>query len=586
MIRTLTIAAVVLVGVLCASCSPQLLENPRPPSVDAGSDCCVGQGDTVTLRAVGSGGGVLTYRWYLSSKPEAAGDVEIQNADERVATAGPLDTQGQDKFRVVATDPNLRSRQSFVTVTVGAPGASGDFCVAADGPENLNVGDEGTFTATASRTGELEYAWSALQKDEDGEEIPTDSVTLGTPGAAETTATFTSTGTFVLRVDVEDPETGEVGTGRTEVSVSGLEDLTVSIDGPTSAVLDQGFDLTAVTTNGVGDITYAWSVQTGEADLEGSDQATVTVTPTSGGTLQLRVHVTDTANDRTAQATRAVTVEIPTTVEVTGTASSPVLRVGEEVTLTASFEGEFDSVTYDWEMVDGPGTIADPVAAETTLTATAAGTIHIELTVRTEDEHGPRVGTADVFVASYEAPEGTRPRVVIDVEEFGEITLALEVEAAPKTVANFLRYVDEGFYEGVLFHRVVADFVIQGGGFIPDPDDADEIIEIDAELIRDPVESEAPNGLSNIRTTVAMALRGQDANSGTTQFFVNLDDNSNLDEGPPPFTVFAEVVDGMDVVDDIADVETGTRSGLEGVPVENVVIGEVRRVPGSRITPE
>lgn len=206
--------------------------------------------------------------------------------------------------------------------------------------------------------------------------------------------------------------------------------------------------------------------------------------------------------------------------------------------------------------------------------------------MRTEDEHGPRVGTADVFVASYEAPEGTRPQVVIDVEEFGEITLALEVEAAPKTVANFLRYVDEGFYEGVLFHRVVADFVIQGGGFIPDPDDADEIIEIDAELIRDPVESEAPNGLSNIRTTVAMALRGQDANSGTTQFFVNLDDNSNLDEGPPPFTVFAEVVDGMDVVDDIADVETGSRSGLDDVPVEDVVIGEVRRVPGSRITPE
>jgi len=535
---------------------------------------------------VGGGGGFLAYRWSLSSKPEAAGDVDVQNADQRVATAGPLDVQGQYKFRVVATDPHLRSRQSFVTVTVGAPGASGDFCVAADGPQNLNVGDQGTFTATASRTGELEYAWSALQKDEDGEETPAESVTLGAPDASETTATFPDAGTFVLRVDVTDPQTGEVGTGRTEVIVSELEDLTVSIDGPGTAVLDQPFNLTAVVANGVGAITYVWSIVTGEADLDGSDQATVTVTPSAGGTLQLRVQATDTANDRTAQATRAVTVEIPTTVDVTGTASSPVLRVGEEVTLTASFDGEFDSVTYDWQMVDGPGTIADPTAAETTLTATAAGTIHIVLTVRTEDEHGPRVGTADVFVASYEAPEGTRPRVVIDVEEFGEITLALEVEAAPKTVANFLRYVDGGFYEGVLFHRVVDGFVIQGGGFIPDPDDPDEIIEIDAELIRDPVESEAPNGLSNIRTTMAMALRGQDANSGTTQFFINLDDNSNLDEGPPPFTVFAEVVDGMNVVDDIADVETDTRSGLENVPVENVVIGEIRRVPGSEIAPE
>ncbi|MBN1514743.1 MAG: peptidylprolyl isomerase [Phycisphaerae bacterium] len=225
-------------------------------------------------------------------------------------------------------------------------------------------------------------------------------------------------------------------------------------------------------------------------------------------------------------------------------------------------------------------------AAETTLTASAGGSIRTILTVRTQDEHGARVGTADVFVASYEAPAGTRPRVVVDVEDFGEITMALEVEAAPKTVANLLRYVDAGFYEGVLFHRVVADFVIQGGGFIPDPDDEDEIVEIDAELIRDPVESEAPNGLSNIRTTVAMALRGQDANSGTTQFFVNLDDNSNLDAGPPPFTVFAEVVDGMDVVDDVADVETSTRSGLENVPVENVVIREIRRVPADKIAPE
>jgi len=296
--------------------------------------------------------------------------------------------------------------------------------------------------------------------------------------------------------------------------------------------------------------------------------------------------VTDTANDRTAQASRAVTVEIPTTIEVTGTASSPVLRVGEEGTLTASFDGQFDSVVYDWDVVEGPGAVADSAAEQTTLTASSGGTIHIVLTVRIQDEHGFRVGTADVFVVSYEAPAGTRPQVVIDVKEFGQITLALEVEAAPKTVANFLRYVDEGFYKGVLFHRVMPGFVIQAGGFIPDPDDPDEIVAIDAELIRDPVASEAPNGLSNTRTTVAMALRGQNADSGTTQFFINLDDNSNLDEGPPPFTVFAEVVKGMGVADDIADVETGERSGLENVPVKNVVIGQIRRVPAKQIEPQ
>jgi cyclophilin family peptidyl-prolyl cis-trans isomerase len=279
-------------------------------------------------------------------------------------------------------------------------------------------------------------------------------------------------------------------------------------------------------------------------------------------------------------------VEIPTTIEVTGTASSPVLRVGEEVTLTASFEGEFDSVLYDWDVVEGPGVVAAIGAAETSLTATGGDTIRIILTVRTEDENGPRIGDADVYVVSYEAPEDTRPQVVLDVADFGEITLALEVDAAPNTVANFMRYVDDGFYEGVLFHRVIPDFVIQAGGFIPDPENEDEVIPVDEELIRDPVESEAPNGLSNIRTTMAMALQGQNADSGTTQFFVNLDDNSNLDEGPPPFTVFAEVVDGMSVVDEVAQVETGNRSGLQNVPVENVIISEVRRVPGSEIEPE
>jgi len=117
--------------------------------------------------------------------------------------------------------------------------------------------------------------------------------------------------------------------------------------------------------------------------------------------------------------------------------------------------------------------------------------------------------------------------------------------------------------------------VILGGGFLVSG------TELTAkEGTRPPVESEAPNGLSNTRGTVAMALRDQDANSGDTQFFINLADNSaSLDTGPPPFTVFAQVVRGMDVVDAIAALETATRGGMENVPVENVVMTSVRRAP-------
>jgi peptidyl-prolyl cis-trans isomerase A (cyclophilin A) len=137
-------------------------------------------------------------------------------------------------------------------------------------------------------------------------------------------------------------------------------------------------------------------------------------------------------------------------------------------------------------------------------------------------------------------------------------------------VANFLQYVDEGFYEGVLFHRVVTDFVIQAGGFVPGADGMER-----KDATRPPVAGEAPNGLSNVRGTVAMALRGEDADSGDTQFFVNLIDNALLDEGPPPFTVFAEVVEGMDVVDAIA---ATPKSGE--TPTDDVIIREIARVSG------
>jgi peptidyl-prolyl cis-trans isomerase A (cyclophilin A) len=138
--------------------------------------------------------------------------------------------------------------------------------------------------------------------------------------------------------------------------------------------------------------------------------------------------------------------------------------------------------------------------------------------------------------------------------------------------------VDDGFYDGIIWHRVGQSgdepFVIQTG-LIEREDD--ELVPRD-DLLRDPIASEAPNGQSNLRLTVAMALRGQDADSATSQFFISVTDNEFLDEGPPSFTVFARVVEGEDVVDEIAasEITSDPVAGNE-VPVEDIVMTTIQR---------
>lgn len=150
---------------------------------------------------------------------------------------------------------------------------------------------------------------------------------------------------------------------------------------------------------------------------------------------------------------------------------------------------------------------------------------------------------------------------------FGDITLELNAEKAPITVANFLSYVEKGFYDGVIFHRVINDFMIQGGGFDVDmkqkPTDA-------------PIKNEADNGLSNDKYTIAMA-RTMVPDSASAQFFINVKDNDFLNFSAPTtqgwgYCVFGKVVEGMDVVDKIKAVKTASRAGHQDVPVEPVVI--------------
>jgi peptidyl-prolyl cis-trans isomerase B (cyclophilin B) len=161
--------------------------------------------------------------------------------------------------------------------------------------------------------------------------------------------------------------------------------------------------------------------------------------------------------------------------------------------------------------------------------------------------------------------------VTIKMEtSMGDITLELDGEKAPDTVANFVEYANSGFYDGTIFHRVIANFMIQGGGFDSD---------MKQKKTRAPIKNEAGNGLKNDTGTISMA-RTNDPHSATAQFFINVKDNAFLNHTAPSgqgwgYAVFGKVTDGMDVVHAIEKVSTTNRSGMQDVPAETVVINKV-----------
>ena len=161
------------------------------------------------------------------------------------------------------------------------------------------------------------------------------------------------------------------------------------------------------------------------------------------------------------------------------------------------------------------------------------------------------------------------PEVRVSTTE-GAFNIRLRPDFAPKTVANFLQYVEDGFYDGTLFHRVIPGFMVQAGGFDQDMNRKDT---------RDPVENESRQTAKNLRGTIAMA-RTANPDSATAQFFINLVDNPHLDatRARPGYTVFGSVTEGMGVVDAIGKVSTTRRNGMGDVPVEPVVIESVRRI--------
>jgi cyclophilin family peptidyl-prolyl cis-trans isomerase len=175
------------------------------------------------------------------------------------------------------------------------------------------------------------------------------------------------------------------------------------------------------------------------------------------------------------------------------------------------------------------------------------------------------------LAAAMAAPAQAANPVVVIETNMGTIEAELYEDKAPGTVKNFLSYIDDKHYDGLIFHRVISTFMIQGGGFEPG---------MKQKKTKDPIKNESTNGLSNVKGTLAMA-RTNVADSATSQFFINVKDNTFLDKANSPdgvgYCVFGAVTKGMDVVDKIKDVKTGRKNGFGDVPVEDVVIKSIKK---------
>jgi cyclophilin family peptidyl-prolyl cis-trans isomerase len=164
------------------------------------------------------------------------------------------------------------------------------------------------------------------------------------------------------------------------------------------------------------------------------------------------------------------------------------------------------------------------------------------------------------------AAHAANPVVVLETNK-GDIKIELFEDKSPITVKNFLQYVDDKHYDGLVFHRVISNFMIQGGGYD---------VDLKERKTRAPIKNESGNGVPNKRGYIAMA-RTNDLDSATSQFYINVVDNPNLDRGK--YCAFGKVIDGMDVVDRIKSVETGPRGQFESdVPKEDVIIKKARRL--------
>lgn len=243
-------------------------------------------------------------------------------------------------------------------------------------------------------------------------------------------------------------------------------------------------------------------------------------------------------------------------------ANASALAYGQEVTLVVVGEA-LDEMTWSVTGCDGLQTTEDTVA------------VHVMTCTPNEELKVTLLGTGEggTYTESWYV---SSPQVRLTVQGFGDLIIDLEPGLAKETVDNFLQYVEDGFYDGTLFHRLIEGFVIQGGGFIENT--GDDLVAQTG--LRTPIALESDNGLSNTVGTVAMA-RTREPDSATSQFFINLSDNSaSLDyqnASNPGYTVFGLVTTGMSLVESMALRTTGTVGSYSDVPSTDIIVTSATR---------
>jgi peptidyl-prolyl cis-trans isomerase B (cyclophilin B) len=341
-------------------------------------------------------------------------------------------------------------------------------------------------------------------------------------------------------------------------------------------------------------VEYAWLQTAGPGvQIEDADSARASFAAPSLATQRKLSFMVTTRDDAGAVGRADVSIVVSADPNYGTTTSQPTIPVAEAgtdqtvvpddtVTLDGS-QSTGTSLTYHWRQVSGTSvTLGTADAAQTAFTAPAydpnsPNILLFELAVTDANS----VSKTDRVQVTVRNPALSDRMVQLDTSK-GLITLRLNPDDAPISTANFLQYVDDGFYDGTIFHRVIPNFVIQGGGFLPG---------LEQKTPRAPIVNEASNGLSNVRGTIAMA-RTNDPDSATCQFFINVKNNiaggdgvSDLDPGgvsAEGYAVFGDVFVGMDVVDAIAAVTTGSQEGYSDVPVEDVVINSIKRLPATQ----
>ncbi len=400
-------------------------------------------------------------------------------------------------------------------------------------------------------------------------------------------------GTYVYRVRVTDA-TGEVAIDSITLNI-GETPLRVTVpeegddDEPIEVTAAEDFTLTTEI-NMEGEYTYFWEIREGvEVIISDVDQPTLTVTPVEVGEVTLRVNIRDDETGDTAREEVVLNITQGDAFLVRSDAPD-LIDLGQAASITANITNDSidaDSLTYTWEVIKGQDVrISSAVGRTISVTSNDLSTVTVRVTARGTINGTAREESEDLELVTLDSD---RPRLIMSIVSdtegvTGLVTFELFADLAPKTVANLLRYVDEGHYTRMVWHRVASNadgspFVVQTGGFRSAEDGLEPIVPT-----RPSVESEADNGQSNVLRTIAMALLNNDPNSGTTQFFVNTTDNEFLDDSA--FTVFGEVVDGFDIIEAMTTVETDSRDVVDGgslndVPVEDISIAAFRRESGS-----